>query len=181
MPAPVFVAPEAPPHTGGLYELLGERLYEAVAGFQRKPGVRGGRWATAGPERGHNGTTGLYQKVAHNFPRSVFKRRSKRCNSNDVNSKFEEAAGELRATLSRNHACNRPRGPDLSRRGPARIKDWGSRPPTHIRIGNEHPDRLITYPDVHNLSTCAQPIQISPEGMAGNEGPGEGTYTTRHQ
>ena len=39
----------------------------------------------------------------------------------------------------------------------------------------------ITYPDVHNLSTCAQPIQISPEGMAGNEGPGEGTYTTRHQ
>ena len=127
MPAPVFVAPEG--------------LYEAVAGFQRKPGVRGGRWATAGPERGHNGITGLYQKVAHNFPRSVFKRRSKRCNSNDVNSKFEEAAGELRATLPRNHACDRPRGPDLSRRGPARIKDWNSRPPTHIRIGKQHPDR----------------------------------------
>ena len=66
-------------------------------------------------------------------------------------------------------------------RGPARVKDWGSRPPTHIRIGKQHPDSLITYPDVHNLSTCAQPIQISPEGMAGNEGPGEGTYTTRHQ
>ena len=78
------------------------------------PGVRGGRWATAGPERGHNGITGLYQKFAHNFPRSVFKHRSKRCNSNDVNSKFEAAAGELRATLSRNHACDRPRGPDLS-------------------------------------------------------------------
>ena len=106
MPAPVFVAPEAPPHTGG--------LYEAVAGFQSKPGVRGGRWATAGPERGHNGITGLYQKVAHNFPRSVFKCRSKRCNSNDTNSRFEAAAGELRATLPRNHACDRPRGPDLS-------------------------------------------------------------------
>ncbi len=33
---------------------------------------------------------------------------------------------------------------------------------------------------MHNLSTCAQPIQISPEGTAGNEGPGEGTYTTSH-
>ena len=39
MSAPVFVAPEAPPHTGGLYELLGERLYEAVAGLGRA------RWA----------------------------------------------------------------------------------------------------------------------------------------
>ena len=32
----------------------------------------------------------------------------------------------------------------------------------HIRIGNEHPDSLITYPDVHNLSACAQPIRIMP-------------------
>ncbi len=31
-----------------------------------------------------------------------------------------------------------------------------------IRIGNEHPDRLITYPDAHNLSACAQPIRIMP-------------------
>ena len=116
MSAPVFVAPEAPPHTGG--------LYEAVAGFQSKPGVRGGRWATAGPERGHNGITGLYQKVAHNFPRSVFKCRSKRCNSNDANSRFEAAAGELRATLPRNHACDRPRGPDLS--SSVHVKDWVS-------------------------------------------------------
>ena len=53
MPAPVFVAPEAPPHTGGLYELLGERLYEAVAGFQRKPGVRGG----GGPRRDQSAAT----------------------------------------------------------------------------------------------------------------------------
>ena len=91
---------------------------------------------------GPDGATGSRRiKVAHNFPRSVFKHRSKRCNSNDANSRFEAAAGELRATLLRNHACDRPRGPDFSRRGPARVKDWGSRPPTHIRIGNEHPDR----------------------------------------
>ena len=129
---------------------------------------------------GSDGATGSRRiKVAHNFPRSVFKHRSKRCNSNDANSRFEAAAGELRATLPRNHACDRPRGPDLSRRGPARVKDWGSRPPTHIRIGKQHPDSLITYPDVHNPSTCAQPIQISPEGMAGNRGPGQVTRNAR--
>ena len=37
-----------------------------------------------------------------------------------------------------------------------------SRGSIHIRIGNEHPDSLITYPDVHNLSACAQPIRIMP-------------------
>ena len=64
---------------------------------------------------GSDGATGSRRiKVAHNFPRSVFKCRSKRCNSNDANSRFEAAAGELRATLPRNHACDRPRGPDLS-------------------------------------------------------------------
>ena len=76
---------------------------------------------------GADGATGSRRiKVAHNFPRSVFKRRSKRCNSNDADSRFETAAGELRATLPRNHACDRPRGPDLSRRGSVRVKDWVS-------------------------------------------------------
>ena len=28
-------------------------------------------------------------------------------------------------------------------------------------IGYDDPDRLITYPDAHNLSRCAQPIQIA--------------------
>ena len=37
-----------------------------------------------------------------------------------------------------------------------------SRGSIHIRIGNEHPDSLITYPDAHNLSACAQPIRIMP-------------------
>ena len=37
-----------------------------------------------------------------------------------------------------------------------------SRGSIHIRIGNDHPDSLITYPDVHNLSACAQPIRIMP-------------------
>ena len=65
--------------------------------------------------RVHNGTAVPGQiKVAHNFPRSFFEHCSKRCNSNDANSKFEAAAGELRATLSRNYTNalhrTRPRG-----------------------------------------------------------------------
>ena len=42
-------------------------------------------------------------------------------------------------------------------------RGWRPQSPTHIRIGNEHPDSLITYPDAHNLSGCAQPIRISPK------------------
>ena len=30
----------------------------------------------------------------------------------------------------------------------------------HIRIGNAHPDSLLTYPDAHNLSRKEQPIRI---------------------
>ena len=40
---------------------------------------------------------------ARNFPRSFFETTRKRCNSNDVNSKFEIIAGELRATFLGNH------------------------------------------------------------------------------
>ena len=29
-----------------------------------------------------------------------------------------------------------------------------------IRIGTAHPDRLLTYPDVHNLSGCSLPIRV---------------------
>ena len=32
------------------------------------------------------------------------------------------------------------------------------------RIGNEHPDSLITYPDARFLSGCAVPIQMRPQG-----------------
>ena len=82
----------------------------APTGLQRDQGA-----ATAGAKRGHGGITGPRRiKVARNSPRSFFEHCSKRCNSNDANSKFEEAAGELRATLSRNypHALHRtrPRG-----------------------------------------------------------------------
>ena len=70
--------------------------------------------AAEGPERGHIGIAGFAEKVAHNFPRSFFEHCSKRCNSNDANSRFEEAARELRAILSGNypHALHRtrPRG-----------------------------------------------------------------------
>ena len=30
----------------------------------------------------------------------------------------------------------------------------------NIGIGNEHPDSLLTYPDVANLSGCAQPVRM---------------------
>ena len=48
-----------------------------------------------------------------------------------------------------------------------RCWDWSPRPwvgssqaSTCTRIGNEHADSLLTYPDAHNLSACAQPIRI---------------------
>ena len=115
---------------------------------------------------GPDGATGSRRiKVAHNFPRSVFKRRSKRCNSNDANSRFEAAAGELRATLPRNHACDRPRGPDLS--SSVHVKDRVSacvtvtddEPQSRPRKGlghpatNTHPDRKPTSGYFNNLST----------------------------
>ena len=154
--------------------------------------------------RVHNGTAVPDQiKVAHNFPRSFFECCPKRCNSNDANSRFEIAAGELRATLSGNypHALHRTRRrgmtpvrADYTRKGalhqlgsiapppnwcntrlsgvtplsnkpqcgPTRVERSRSSATTCIRIGNEHPDSLVTYPDAHNLSACAQPIRISP-------------------
>ncbi|WP_218117623.1 hypothetical protein, partial [Actinomyces sp. HMSC035G02] len=36
---------------------------------------------------------------AHNFPRSFFETSRKHCNSNDINSMFEQATEELRAKL----------------------------------------------------------------------------------
>ena len=40
-----------------------------------------------------------HTNFAHNFPRSFFETTQKHCNSNDANSMFEQAAGELRAEL----------------------------------------------------------------------------------
>ena len=40
---------------------------------------------------------------------------------------------------------------------------------TNIRIGYEHPDSLLTYPDAPFLSRCVVPIQMRgsyPEGRA---------------
>ena len=44
---------------------------------------------------------------ARNLTRSLFKIAHKRCNSNNVNSMFEQATGELRATLLGNHSDQR--------------------------------------------------------------------------
>ena len=102
--------------------ILAQRVWQGTKDLARE------RTPRATSEEGAGGPDGATEsrriKVAHNFPRSVFKRRSKRCNSNDVNSRFEAAAGELRATLPRNHACDRPRGPDLS--SSVHVKDWVS-------------------------------------------------------
>ena len=43
----------------------------------------------------------------------------------------------------------------------------------NIWIGYEHLDRLITYPRVHNLSACAQPIRMRCTRLTG--APGVGT------
>ena len=51
-------------------------------------------------------TNPLPQKVARNFPWSVFNAAYKRCNSNDAISMFERFTWELRATLLGNHTCN---------------------------------------------------------------------------
>ena len=66
-------------------------------------------------------------------------------NTNDPISKLETSSGELRAKLQ--HL--RPlagRGATQARPEPNALRLQ------HIRIGNKHPDSLITYPDAHNLS-----------------------------
>ena len=56
--------------------------------------------------RANTGSQGQRQKnFAHNFARSLFETTRKRCNSNDANSMFEQAAGELHAKL----LCRRAR------------------------------------------------------------------------
>ena len=82
-------------------------------------GGSGGRKARARCRRpvgrANTGSQGQRQKnFAHNFARSLFETTRKRCNPNDANSMFEQAAGELRAKLLRrqqdpsqtNFACN---------------------------------------------------------------------------
>ena len=69
----------------------------------------GRRQETTGPGRGAGfgrligparvGGATAQTSFAHNFPRSFFETARKRCNSNDTNSMFEQAAEELRAKL----------------------------------------------------------------------------------
>ena len=59
------------------------------------------------------------------------------------------------STLARVRCYWRTLWPPFSARCGCRL-----RAATRIRIGNEHPDRLLTYPDAYNLSACAQPIRI---------------------
>ena len=55
--------------------------------------------------------------------------------------------------------------------GLRKIGSWAGlqiRVPTRIRIGNEHADRLLTYPHGHNLSACAR--LCSGPGRGGKRG-----------
>ena len=61
------------------------------------PGRGAGFGRLVGPARVGGATA--QTNFAHNFPRSLFETARKRCNSNDANSIFEQAAGELRAKL----------------------------------------------------------------------------------
>ena len=78
------------------------RNYGAGGAWPRHPRITGpGRGAgfgrLVGPARVGGATA--QTNFAHNFPRSLFETARKRCNSNDANSTFEQAAGELRAKL----------------------------------------------------------------------------------
>ena len=54
--------------------------------------------------RRHASSRQPHPNFARNLTRSFFEIGHKRCNSNDTNSTFEQAAGELRATLLGNHS-----------------------------------------------------------------------------
>ena len=62
-----------------------------------EPGRGAGFGRLVGPARVGGATA--QTNFAHNFPRSLFETARKRCNSDDANSIFEQAAGELRAKL----------------------------------------------------------------------------------
>ena len=75
-------------------------------------------------------TNPLPQKVAGNFPWSVFNTAHKRCNSNDAISILERFAWELHATLLGNHSARRQRTPnrrDLNPRRRLKAR-WRPRP-----------------------------------------------------
>ncbi len=110
MPAPVFIVPEVSSAHRGYLRARRVPSWDSPGSSEDRAFTR--HWAgsdgslecalgraRARPERGHSRITMLCRKVAHNFPRSFFEHCSKRCNSNDANSRFEEAGGELRAKL----------------------------------------------------------------------------------
>ena len=63
-------------------------------------------WEAAGPDCGTRGRQRHHRQpnLARNLTRSFFDTPQKRCNSNNANSTFEQATGELRATLLGNHS-----------------------------------------------------------------------------
>ena len=84
-------------------------------------------------------------KVARNLTRSLFEIGHKRCNSNDHDSMFEAAAGELRATLLGNHcgtSSRRADGHDKARPGHTPLgHDKAATPLGHDKAARPHRGR----------------------------------------
>ena len=121
-----------------------------------------GRGAGCGRLAGPTQVRGSQRQInfAHNFPRSLFKTAQKRCNSNDANSIFEQAAGELRAKLLRrqqdpgqtNFACNSI-GPTFNKpRKRCNSNDANSM--FEQAAGELHATLMI---DSQNWTTCSNP------------------------
>ena len=77
-------------------------------------------WEAAGPGCDARGRQRHHRQpnFARNLTRSFFETTRKRCNSNDMNSKLELIAGELRATLLGNHS-------GISNGGPTGVEGAG--------------------------------------------------------
>ena len=100
------MTPEGPEGQGGLRGAAPEGL----EGLATVPVGGGGArlrrpWEATGPGCDARGRQRHHRQpnFARNLTRSFFETARKRCNSNDMNSKFELIAGELRATLLGNH------------------------------------------------------------------------------
>ena len=89
-------------------------------------------------------------KIARNFPRSLLETIHKRCNCNDVNSRFEVAARELRAKLL---GARHSLAPERGSRGGRRMvcePSWGTRRRDILRPATVPPMRRPT--DVRKTS-----------------------------
>ena len=96
-------APFSPPRSQAGQTVYRTQGRDQASQHNNTPGPTGVKRAegAGAPRRGAGGRQQEHSQTnfAHNFPRSFFETTQKHCNSNDANSMFEQAAGELRAEL----------------------------------------------------------------------------------